>query len=470
MNEFDVRVYAIYVRKDRRKPYMVRWAVGGKRYVHSLTTRALADNLRSKVMQSARKGERFDPETGFPVSMIPDAPGVTWFDHAFRYAEMKWAGAAGKTRIATAEALATVTPALVTDGGGRPDAGALRAALSGWAFNVNRRGTEAPHDVRRTLEWVAANSLPLSVFNDPAARTGITREALDACTQRLDGSPAAATTARRKRAVLYNALGWAVELGHITANPIDAVQWKTKHVADEVDRRVVASPEQVRQLLAAVTYVGRRTGEHLAAFFALLYFAALRPSEALALRVQDCELPASGWGRLLLDESRPEVGRAWTDDGQRTERRSLKWRAAKEVRPVPIPPELVTLLRSHVGRYGNASDGRLFRTALSGDVTRSAYYRAWTQARALALPPQVAASPVAGRPYDLRHAGVTLWLNSGMPAPEVARRAGHSVDVLLRIYAGCIDGGEGSANRRVEEALGGSAPDPHTHQDDEKDG
>jgi len=34
------------------------------------------------------------------------------------------------------------------------------------------------------------------------------------------------------------------------------------------------------------------------------------------------------------------------------------------------------------------------------------------------------ASPLAGRPYDLRHAAVSLWLNAGVPATEVAERAG----------------------------------------------
>ena len=42
----------------------------------------------------------------------------------------------------------------------------------------------------------------------------------------------------------------------------------------------------------------------------------------------------------------------------------------------------------------------------------------------------------------LRHSGVTLQLNAGVPASEVARRAGHSVAVLLRVYAGCIEGHE----------------------------
>ena len=33
-------------------------------------------------------------------------------------------------------------------------------------------------------------------------------------------------------------------------------------------------------------------------------------------------------------------------------------------------------------------------------------------------------------------------LNAGVPAPEVARRAGHGVAVLLLVYAGCVDGHE----------------------------
>jgi hypothetical protein len=35
---------------------------------------------------------------------------------------------------------------------------------------------------------------------------------------------------------------------------------------------------------------------------------------------------------------------------------------------------------------------------------------------------------------------VSLWLNSGIPATEVTRRARHGVAVLLKIYAHCIAG------------------------------
>jgi hypothetical protein len=56
----------------------------------------------------------------------------------------------------------------------------------------------------------------------------------------------------------------------------------------------------------------------------------------------------------------------------------------------------------------------------------------------------------------------------GVPATEVARRAGHGVAVLLKIYAPCIDGQASDANQRIAEALG--AQDPEPDPGDEGDG
>ena len=63
------------------------------------------------------------------------------------------------------------------------------------------------------------------------------------------------------------------------------------------------------------------------------------------------------------------------------------------------------------------------------------------------------ATPLARRPYDLRHAAVSLWLNAGVPATQVAEWAGHSANVLLKVYAKCLDGQDEVARRRVEAAL-----------------
>jgi cytochrome P450 len=51
-------------------------------------------------------------------------------------------------------------------------------------------------------------------------------------------------------------------------------------------------------------------------------------------------------------------------------------------------------------------------------------------------------------------------LNSGVSATEVARRAGHGVAVLLKIYAHCIDGQADAANQRITDALGTTEPEP----------
>ena len=56
----------------------------------------------------------------------------------------------------------------------------------------------------------------------------------------------------------------------------------------------------------------------------------------------------------------------------------------------------------------------------------------------------------------LRHAAASLRLNAGVSATEVARRAGHGVAVLLKVYANCIDGQAIAANQRISDALDGS--------------
>jgi hypothetical protein len=54
---------------------------------------------------------------------------------------------------------------------------------------------------------------------------------------------------------------------------------------------------------------------------------------------------------------------------------------------------------------------------------------------------------------DLRHACLSTWLNGGVYPTQVAEWAGHSVDVLLRIYAKCVVGQDELAKRRISQAL-----------------
>lgn len=49
--------------------------------------------------------------------------------------------------------------------------------------------------------------------------------------------------------------------------------------------------------------------------------------------------------------------------------------------------------------------------------------------------------------------GALTWLGAGVPPTQVAEWAGHSVAVLLQIYAKCLAGQEDAARRRIEAAL-----------------
>ncbi|MGD0928494.1 MAG: hypothetical protein ACLPN6_04650 [Streptosporangiaceae bacterium] len=53
------------------------------------------------------------------------------------------------------------------------------------------------------------------------------------------------------------------------------------------------------------------------------------------------------------------------------------------------------------------------------ELDDSGYGGIWQRARPLALTLAQQTSPLARRRSDLRHAGVSLWLNAGVPATEV---------------------------------------------------
>ena len=102
-------------------------------------------------------------------------------------------------------------------------------------------------------------------------------------------------------------------------------------------------------------------------------------------------------------------------------------------------------------------DGRLFRGARGGMLSESVYGRAWHAARQAALGPGLAATALARRPYDLRHAALSLWLNAtGAPA-EVAARAGNSARVLHEVYLHCTDRQDDTVSQQIQDAIDADA-------------
>ncbi|MEU5480694.1 tyrosine-type recombinase/integrase [Streptomyces mirabilis] len=453
MKSLDVKVWGVRKRNTKKSSYDVRWIVAGNVFSEQFRTKGLADHYRSKLLQAAHGGEGFDTVSGLPDSMVERAASMSWYVFALRYLEMKWPHAAPNTRSGINESLTAVTMALLDDRPGQPSEELIRKTLRNWAFVLpGPDERELPDDVANTLSWVSKASRPLADLGDAA----LARAVLDSLRLKLDGTAAAAETVRRKRRTLVNALHYAVDLGEFKENPVARIRWKKPKVAGEVDPRVVANPEQARALLTAVSYVGgygRARGRRLVGLFACMYYGAFRPAEAVALTEADLKLPEQGWGTALLNRTRPSVGKQWTDSGETHDDRGLKNRPAEEVRLVPIPPQLVVILKQHLDTFGTAEDGRLFTNERGGVVGSSTYYRVWQEARALALSPAAVESPLAARPYDLRHSALSTWLNSGVDPTEVAERAGNSVEVLLGRYAKCIDGRQEIANRKIEDLL-----------------
>lgn len=379
----------------------VRWSVAGKRNQDTFATRKLAESFRAKLVTAAREGVAFDEATGLPEPLARANSARSWYEHACAFVDMKWPTASPRHRRSIAESLATVTPALFATDRGKPDDADLRRALYTWSFNKTARATEPSQAIKHAARWASVNTLPVTDLHDPA----LVRRALDRLAATLDGNTAAPTTIARKRAVFAGALRYAVELGLLDSNPLNKVRWKAPKSAETVGRRVVVNHEQARRLLTAV----RKIHAPLEAFYASMYYAALRPAEALHLHDRDCVLPDQGWGELLLSGSTQQTGTAWNDDGQTRANRELKHRGKDDIRIIPVCPDLGAILRRHIAEFGTGPNGRLFVTRtgrfgrpVSGPfcnpVSTNTQSRVWQKAREEALTPAEHASPLARRP------------------------------------------------------------------------
>lgn len=264
------------------------------------------------------------------------------------------------------------------------------------------------------LDWLSKHDRPLTDI----AKPDVLRRVARVIATKLDGTPAGGRTAQLRRVVLSNALDYAVELGLLASNPVPSIRWSAPRFTTQIDRRSVINPDQARELPEAVRQTPR-SGHLLVGLFACMYYSALRPEEAVSLRERHLDLPdVDGWGWFTLDTAAPEIDGQWTDTGHRRVERHLKHRAVGDTRRVPVPPELVALLRRHLTEHGVATDGLLFRGEAGAQPSSATYRRIWDRARRQALTPAQYAGPLGRRPYDLRHAAVSTWLTSGDPQPK----------------------------------------------------
>jgi len=116
---------------------------------------------------------------------------------------------------------------------------------------------------------------------------------------------------------------------------------------------------------------------------------------------------------------------------------------------VPLPPALADRLRTHLHRWPD--DEMLFRNVQGRPMTPSSYNPIWQRARAAVWThrPELSSTTV----YDLPHAAATMMLQAGVSPAEAARRLGHSIDILLRVYAGVLVEERDRSNELIDREL-----------------
>jgi integrase len=138
------------------------------------------------------------------------------------------------------------------------------------------------------LLWVERNSLPVSAWEE-AERVDKVLRAVDT---RLHGEQAAAWSRKRHRRILNVVMKHAIRRRVLRTNSLPKEKESTAvtKTSNAVDKRPLMNADEAAALLA---WIRRRPrgGQRPHAFFATLYYCALRPEEAVAMRVQDVTLP-----------------------------------------------------------------------------------------------------------------------------------------------------------------------------------
>ncbi len=402
----------------------MRWAVDGPQHSRAFPTRVEADRYRSFLVEAHRRGERFEFYSGEPESWSPLPGDVHCHEWARRWLAEHWTEWQPRTRNSAVEALVRFVPLLTL-----ATAPTAPPALRSYLVQSLRPGGERDDELE---EWLGRSILRLSDLSRAVLAHVDVALGLGAHGQAL-----APSTAARFRKVAKSCIRRAVELELIPVDPSPPAnrgraQRKSVRVRRSIDVRRLPDPDTMARAIEAMAthQPGSRTYQ---AMTAVAFYAGLRPSEVVMLRPAALDLPSAGWGRIHVREADIDF--------------DVPGEPKTGPRSVPIPPNLVAMLAAWVDERGLAGDDLLFRTRTDHRPAASNWARSWQRAlRRVGQPPL--------RVYDCRHAAATTWLRAGVPLGEVARRLGHSVEVLVSTYVGAIEGDEAVANERIERAIG----------------
>ena len=431
-------------RPDKPSPWVVRWRVGGATKLGSRSFKHLGDAKRfhRQLENAADDGERFDSETLLPVSMLAAAATTSIADIAFRFYQKNMNTWSPRSRESAAEPLASLLliatrknrTTLPPGPSWRTAEQQMRSDIYDWLLSdqTKKKATPMP-------SWLAKNSLAI---------TAITKEL---CVQlsktldtRQDGKTKAVSTRNRTRNNINAMFKFALDQNLIVRNPWPEVE-KERQVnkapksapADETVRFLPDTPQFQTALHAMATPLTRPGGAARQVLIAIIYYAGLRPSEAAALRIEDCiELPEDGWGTLRVTQANKSTfDKRWMKDSP-----AVGLTKTGETRTLLIPQELVVILRNYIG---DRTEGLLAPDERGGMMHSGNLASSWRRVR----------QNPNWRPYDLRAARASLHVNAGRPRSEVAREMGHSAAILDKYYLGVSETDASAGLTTVTERL-----------------
>jgi integrase len=437
--EQRVQIFSIGLPRDgtlrNKRRYRVKWRVDGRDKTRSFGTKAQAERLKARLQVAVADGDEFDAVSGVPVSWVRQ--DKTWWEWSQEWLDLKWHQWSGHSRRSAVESLVAITPLMAPE-----SAPPAPEELATWLREHGYHPGAA--DRKRAPSWLVRWSVPLVEIE-----TAQLERVLAAVTTKRDGAPVARDVARRRRTTLNAVLSAAARREFIDHNPLAKSEWKppTRNLA--VDISTVPSYDDVIEIVdhaADLTTDGAR----YAALFACVGIAGMRPSEAIGLQVADLKLPNGGWGLAVLRGASTSPGTRFTSTGTVVEDKELKQRPPDATRDVPLAPGLVERLRRHMERWPPVN-GRVFTNTAGRTPTSTNYGPVWVRARGKLWPEGHRLDKTTV--YDLRHSAATVMLRAGVPPAEVARRLGHSVDILMRVYAGVFDDERHRSNELIDRAV-----------------
>lgn len=468
----EVTCFDVVIRADGRR-YLKRIVAPG------MTKAAVNANYVTRLRQDHLRGWAFDPETRSFID--PDRPAAgddqgdarpTVLTEALRYMGRRWPELEPRTRQGLERALRRATLWLL-----RPEPDGTRPEPPDQAMAWVRQAFSPPVDPRtfppvRSAEWDGQHrgeawfldhSMP---FEDVTTQDLV--DLLDHYrTDQRSGSGRTVDPATERHFVANLRPFWrdTVDRLDLAKNPWDREVLRQRGAqarrrargtpAGRVDRDVVLSYAQVRTLAACCAHYGS-WGPRVICYTLLMGWSGLRPGEAAAVRISNLELAADGSGGwVTVDRARRmSVTERWFDAEEDPTEGPLKGRPLGESRRVPLSPECVGLLRTHIELFCFPGNDLLFadEDGQPWDPDRH-WEQVWRPARA-ALFPESDTTPRGRklsrlRRHDLRHAACSAWLNAGV-SPKVAQQwSGHAqLSVFLDVYQGVIEGEVGASLAR----------------------